>query len=273
MSKTIAIAYAVCASETIRPDGVTYSARNAARTSSAMRAVALGVVAPARAARAARATLRGGEEEVRARDDVAVGLRLRRAGPAERPGRASRRTGTCPSHRRRSPAISSSVSTHDVMLGYCRSSIATSAKRSCSTHGTTVAASPHAAAGLACAEHVRHDERHDAAARLLLEREVAQPRVEEAAHVVEEARGRREHLDVAGPAQPLVALRAVGREVEEVAAHAPHDVLVQLVDERVRGVEPAGALHVAVQHDGGHRRPGRTPPASPPPRRSGSRGR
>ena len=42
-----------------------------------------------------------------------------------------------------------------------------------------------------------------------------------------------EHLDVAGPAQALVALRAVGRDVEEVAAHAPDHVLMQPVDQRV----------------------------------------
>ena len=43
--------------------------------------------------------------------------------------------------------------------------------------------------------------------------------------------------EVAGPAEPLVALRAVGGHVEEVAAHAPHDVAVQLVEQRVGALE------------------------------------
>ena len=76
----------------------------------------------------------------------------------------------------------------------------------------------------------RHHERHVAVVAGLLEREVAQPRGEESVAVVEEARGRAEHLDVARPAEALVALRAVGRDREEVAAHAPDDVLVQAVE-------------------------------------------
>jgi hypothetical protein len=75
-------------------------------------------------------------------------------------------------------------------------------------------------------------------------------RVEEAPYIEEERGRRREHLDVARPAETFIALRAVGRHVQEVAAQPPHDVLVQFVHERVRGVEPAGALHVAVHHDG-----------------------
>ena len=94
------------------------------------------------------------------------------------------------------------------------------------------------------------DERHLAVVARLLVREVAQPRREEPVAVVEEARGRREDLDVAGPAEALVALRAVGRDRQEVAAHAPHDVLVQALDERVGCLEPARAGHVGVQHDG-----------------------
>ena len=40
MSNTIASEYAVCASDIMRPAGVTYSETNACRTSSAMRAYA-----------------------------------------------------------------------------------------------------------------------------------------------------------------------------------------------------------------------------------------
>ena len=70
-------------------------------------------------------------------------------------------------------------------------------------------------------------------------------------HVVQERRRRGEHLDVAGPPEPFVALRAVGGHVEEVAPQTPDHVLVQPVDERVRAGEPAGPLHVGVDHLGG----------------------
>ena len=86
------------------------------------------------------------------------------------------------------------------------------------------------------------------------------------------AGGRREHLDVTGPAEPLVALRAVGGYVDEVAAHAPDHVVVEAVEQRVRRVEPAGAGQVGADHHGldvggVEVRRRRTP------RRSGSRGR
>ena len=98
----------------------------------------------------------------------------------------------------------------------------------------------------------RHDERHHAVRAALLVREVAQPRREERVAVGEEARGGREDLDVARPAEALVALRAVGGDREEVAAHAPHDVLVQAVEQLVRRREPARAGQVAREHDRGH---------------------
>ena len=68
--------------------------------------------------------------------------------------------------------------------------------------------------------------------------------------VEQEARGRRKHLDVPGPAEPLVALRAVGRHVQEVAAHAPDDVLVELVQVRIGTFEPAGPPQVGADDDG-----------------------
>ena len=81
--------------------------------------------------------------------------------------------------------------------------------------------------------------------------------------VVQEGRGGRKDLDVAGPAQALVALRAVGGHVEEVAAHAPDDVLVQLVEQRVGAFEPAGALHIRMQHHRGQMSSGRSSPGQP----------
>jgi len=53
---------------------------------------------------------------------------------------------------------------------------------------------------------------------------------------------------VAKPGLPLIALRTVGRETPVIAANAPNDILVQLIQERVRGFEPAYALEIVV-HD------------------------
>ena len=69
------------------------------------------------------------------------------------------------------------------------------------------------------------------AAPVLIGRDIAQPLREKSRDVEVERRGGREDLRVAGPAQPLVALRAVGRHVEEVAALAPYDILLQPVEE------------------------------------------
>ena len=57
--------------------------------------------------------------------------------------------------------------------------------------------------------------------------------LEEVLDVEEEGRGRREDGDVTGPAEPLVALRAVGWHVEEVAARPPHHVAMELVEQLV----------------------------------------
>ena len=84
---------------------------------------------------------------------------------------------------------------------------------------------------------------------------------------------RDEDLDVAGPAQPLVALRTVGGHIHEIAFLAPHDVVLQLVEQRIGALEVAGASHVRVQHDAGHRVAVDRVRDSPALPRSGSRGR
>ena len=98
-------------------------------------------------------------------------------------------------------------------------------------------------------EHVRDDEGHEAVGVLLLDVEVDQPVGQEVGDVVEVRRRRGEHREVAGPAEPLVALRAVGRYVEEVAAQPPHHVAVQLGEQRVGALEGAGAAQVGVDDD------------------------
>ncbi len=52
-------------------------------------------------------------------------------------------------------------------------------------------------------------------------------------------------LGIAGPAQPLVALGTVGRDVDEVGSLGPVDIAVKLVKHRVGTREPAGDRRVA----------------------------
>src|SRR5207302_1711119 len=89
-------------------------------------------------------------------------------------------------------------------------------------------------------------ERDNASCRGLFNGQVCQPRGQEASRVVEEASCGCEYLNVAGPAQAFVTLRAIGRDAEEVAAHAPHYILVEPVDQWIRAFKPAGALQIGV---------------------------
>ena len=96
--------------------------------------------------------------------------------------------------------------------------------------------------------HVRH-----AAARILIGRDVPQPFREEPRDVHVERGRPREDLRVAGPPEPLVALRTVGRHVDEVALLAPADVVLQLVHKRLRRLEIPRLRHVGVHDDSGDR--------------------
>jgi hypothetical protein len=91
----------------------------------------------------------------------------------------------------------------------------------------------------------------DRAVLVLRVPQVEQPFPQEAADVVVERRGGREDLRVAGPAEAFVALRAVGRHREEVAALAPDDVLLQLGEALVGVAVLADLLHRRVRDAGG----------------------
>ena len=97
---------------------------------------------------------------------------------------------------------------------------------------------------------VRDHDGHQPVLRLLLGGEVQQPVLQEALDVVQVSGGGREHGNVPGPAEPLVALRAVRGQVQEVPAQAPDDVAVQLVDEFVGAFEGADAFQVGMDHYG-----------------------
>ncbi len=91
------------------------------------------------------------------------------------------------------------------------------------------------------------------AVRPLAVAQVLQPFAEKFAHVVVERRRSNEDLRVAGPAETFVALRAVGRDIEEIPAQAPADVAVEAVEQRIRATELSGRLHVGVQDQRGEK--------------------
>ena len=86
--------------------------------------------------------------------------------------------------------------------------------------------------------------------RRLLGGQIAQPVAQEAVDVEEVRGGGREGGDVTGPAEPLVALGAVGGNVEEVAARAPDHVAVQLVEQLVGTLELSGPAQIGGDDDG-----------------------
>ena len=187
-------------------------------------------------------------------------------------------------HRRRSPARAPAAAAKtSSQRGHARPLVgeqpARRRARSYSVHGTTTAASPQPASACsrerAAAAMNGTYSRHDAAVVLeLLDREVGQPGAQHAGGVVEEGRRRRER-PARSPVQPSRSSRcgqSVGH-VDEVAAHAPDDVLVQPVDVGVRAGERAGAAQVGVDDDRLEVGGGQLARPAGRPRRSGSRGR
>ena len=105
-------------------------------------------------------------------------------------------------------------------------------------------------ARLAIDDDVRHDGGH-AQLVVLVEGDIAKPRRPEGLRVEERRTGRREGLGVSGPAQALVALRAVGRNGDEVVALRPDDVLKESVEHGVTAAERGPSRRVAA--DGNER--------------------
>ena len=81
--------------------------------------------------------------------------------------------------------------------------------------------------------------------------DVAQPFCKEGRDVIVERRRAAEDLRIPRPAEALVALRAVGGKIEEVAPLPPDDVLLQAVYKGVFAGEGARLLHIGVQHEEG----------------------
>ena len=160
---------------------------------------------------------------------------LRWVGPVARWGRGDRRSGRRAARARRGWCGASSASTQSRMLGYCCSSTPRSPYRSYIVHGTTVVASPQPATGSETrVDDGRDDQRRDPVALVLLDRQVGEPGRGETADVIQEGRSRREQLEIPGPAEPLIALRAIAGDRQEIAPHAPQHVVVQPIQLRMR---------------------------------------
>ena len=78
---------------------------------------------------------------------------------------------------------------------------------------------------------------------------VPEPLAEECGDVHIECGGGTEDLRVAGPAETLVTLRAVGRDFKEIVALSPADIAVKLIDFRLPALKGAGCLQFRVQYD------------------------
>src|SRR5262245_33544237 len=89
------------------------------------------------------------------------------------------------------------------------------------------------------------------AARQLVERQIPQPLGEEAGDIHVKRRRGCESLRVPGPAETLVALRTIRRNVEEVSLLPPDDVVKQSVQQIARARPRTRWLQVGMNDDRG----------------------
>ena len=102
-------------------------------------------------------------------------------------------------------------------------------------------------AGAGC-RHVksRHDVRHIALPHLLLRVHVKKELVVEGIGIRIEAGRRNKDLRIRRPAHALIALRAVGRHIDEIALLPPENIGDQLIDLRKPGRERAGRREIRI---------------------------
>ena len=93
--------------------------------------------------------------------------------------------------------------------------------------------------------------RHRATVKFLLEVHIVEIFGEERRGIHIKAGGTTENLCITGPTHPLIPLRAIGGNIQEVALLAPERVMNQLVYLLVGGLEITGALQLGMQHIGG----------------------
>ncbi|MNN70410.1 hypothetical protein D3C81_1862580 [compost metagenome] len=95
---------------------------------------------------------------------------------------------------------------------------------------------------------IRNHERNTAMV-LLVGRQIFEPFGEKRRHIHQIRRGADEHLRIAGPAQPLIPLRAIRRYIDKVTFLAPQNIVLELVDQRIGASEGACALHIRMKHN------------------------
>src|SRR5207248_10757295 len=83
--------------------------------------------------------------------------------------------------------------------------------------------------------------------------QIDQPLGEERRHVKIIRAGANEKLSIACPAQPLVALRAVGWHLQIISLLSPDDVVEKLIDQLVRALKSPCARHIRMDYDPGNR--------------------
>lgn len=96
-------------------------------------------------------------------------------------------------------------------------------------------------------EHVGRDVRYLAAFALVVA-QIVEPLFHKRADIVIERRGIAKRVYIARPAQALVALRAVGGDIDKISALPPHNVGQQPIEPRIARLHAARARHVGV-HD------------------------
>ena len=92
----------------------------------------------------------------------------------------------------------------------------------------------------------------EGAVRTLRFREVVEPFGVKSGRIGMISGGAGVDLGVARPSQPLVALRAVSRHLEEVRSLGPHHVLEEPVGHRVGRFKAAGARRIGVEDNAGN---------------------
>ncbi len=101
---------------------------------------------------------------------------------------------------------------------------------------------------LALDDHIG-DDRGRAQIIILIEAQIRQPAQPKGLGIEESACSRRKGLGIPGPTEPLVPLRAVGRQGDEIVTLRPHDVLVEPVEARVGALEARSRRQVAADGD------------------------
>ena len=171
-----------------------------------------------------------------------------RVGRSVRPGRASRRT-ACDGPEQPVRALPQRGATRSSarMLGSWRARIVGSPYDSYTAHGTIVAASAQPARPKRGSPSSTTSGTTDGTPRTssCSSARSRSQLVQNASRVEERARGGRERLGIAGPAEALVALRAIGRHRDEVVALRPDDVLVEASEPRVGACERPAPRRVA----------------------------